>query len=474
MATGATGQIDPGPRGGQPGAGGPFPALDANERAFFLAAQEKFREVNSVLGGIAGESSLGLGPTFNLNSCAGCHSEPAIGGTSPHPRLGFVRRPNPEIAMASLDRRPGHNQTVPSFVRSDGPIREARFIHRPDGSLDGSVHAVYTIAGRVDALGCDLTQPDFATQLANHNVIFRIPTPTFGLGLLENVSDDTLVANLANHSTLKRSLGIFGRLNRTGNDQTVTRFGWKAQNKSLLIFAGEAYNVEQGVSNENFPNERDTAPGCEFNPTPEDSTNIVNPDPPGGTTGTASQMSSDVLNFAGFMRFLAPPTPTTASSSELHGRALFGTSSDPGIGCVLCHSDTLTTAASPFSGMGRINIHPLSDVAIHHLGPRLADHVNQGLAGPDEFRTAPLWGVGQRIFFLHDGRAGPGNGGLLTAILEHKSSTPNCRTATFSPTGVPLDSGGVACHSEANQVITRFQNLSASDRQDILNFLRSL
>jgi CxxC motif-containing protein (DUF1111 family) len=124
--------------------------------------------------------------------------------------------------------------------------------------------------------------------------------------------------------------------------------------------------------------------------------------------------------------------------------------------------------------MGRIDIHPFSDVAIHHMGPRLADHVSQGLAGPDEFRTAPLWGVGQRIFFLHDGRAGPGNGGLLTAILEHKSSTHNCRPATLSSTGAPLDSRRVACHSEANQVITRFQNLAASDKQDLLNFLRSL
>ncbi len=474
VATGAAGQTDPGPRGGQPGAGGPFPALDVNERAFFLEAQDAFREVDSVSGGIAGESGVGLGPAFNLNSCQGCHAEPATGGTSPHPSLGFVRRHNPEIAMASLDRRPGQNQTVPPFVFFDGPVREARFIRRPDGSADGSVHALFTIAGRVDAPGCNLPQPDFATQLANHNVIFRIPTATFGLGLLENVPDDALVANLANQSSLKQSLGIYGRLNRSGNDQTVTRFGWKAQNKSLLIFAGEAYNVEQGVSSENFPNERKTAPGCQFNPTPEDSTNIVNPNPPGGTTGTAGQMSSDVVKFAAFMRLLAPPTPTTSSPSELRGRALFGTSSNPGIGCVLCHSDTLTTAASPFSGMGGIDIHPFSDVAIHHMGPRLADHVSQGLAGPDEFRTAPLWGVGQRIFFLHDGRAGPRNGGLLTAILEHKSSTRNCRPATLSPTGAPLDSRRVACHSEANQVITRFQNLAASDKQDILNFLRSL
>ena len=62
--------------------------------------------------------------------------------------------------------------------------------------------------------------------------------------------------------------------------------------------------------------------------------------------------------------------------------------------------------------MSKIEIHPYSDFAIHHMGPGLADHISQGLAAGDEFRTAPLWGVGQRIFFLHDGRTS----NLLAAI----------------------------------------------------------
>src|SRR5947208_3376955 len=82
----------------------------------------------------------------------------------------------------------------------------------------------------------------------------RFPTPTFGLGLVESIPDDYLEDALAAKNGLKDSLGISGRLNRSGNDGTITRFGWKAQNKSLLIFAGEAYNVEQGMTNELFPN----------------------------------------------------------------------------------------------------------------------------------------------------------------------------------------------------------------------------
>jgi CxxC motif-containing protein (DUF1111 family) len=478
--TAALAQTDPGPRGGSAGAGGKFPALPPGgpEEAFFNAARARFQEIDSVSGGITGEAGVGLGPTFNLNSCAGCHAQPAVGGTSPHPSLGQVQRPNPEVAMATLDRTPTGNQVVPSFIRADGPVREARFIvNLVTGRKDGGVHGLYTIAGRMDASTCNLPQPDcvagqpctpFGTQLANNNVIFRIPTPVFGLGLIENVSDLALKANLQANDSLKDSLDIHGRFNTTGNDGTITRFGWKAQNKSLLIFAGEAYNVEQGVANEVFQNERSAVAGCVFNPTPEDSTNITNPSG-GGTTGTASQMSADTVNFAAFMRLSAPPTPTTSSQSELNGKALFGTSnSSPGIGCVLCHSASLTTDSSPFSGMGGFTFAPFSDVALHHMGPGLADFVGQGVAGPDEFRTAPLWGVGQRIFFLHDGRAGPNNGGLLNAILAHRSTNTSCVS------GQVFTSDGVRCNSEANAVINQFTALTTSQQQDILNFLRSL
>ena len=460
---GAKGAVDPGPRPGPVGAGGPYPTLNGDERAFFNAALDVFKEVDSVSGDIAGESSRGLGPTFNSNSCASCHAEPTALGSSPHPDLGQVRTDNPQVAMASLDRVKGQEQIVPSFIRRDGPVREARFVRNPDGSKDGGVHGLYTIAGRVDAPGCNLPQPDFETELTNNNVIFRIPTPTFGLGLIENVPDDALVANLARFPSEKQYLGIGGKLNRSGNDGTVTRFGWKAQNKSLLVFAGEAYNVEQGVSNELFPNERSAVDGCVFNETPEDFTSAS---PAAGSGGGTTH--ADTVNFAVAMRLSAPPSATTSTDSELRGAALFGNGRDPGIGCVLCHSDTLTTARSPFTGMSSVDIHPFTDMALHHMGPGLADYIDQGLAGPDEFRTAPLWGVGQRIFFLHDGRAGPPNGGLQNAIWAHQSTNPSCSDDQL------YSADGTACRSEANGVINRYQALSDSAQQDILNFLRSL
>src|SRR6202012_5262330 len=108
-------------------------------------------------------------------------------------------------------------------------------------------------------------------QVASNNVALRIPTPTFGAGLLEAIPDAVILANRDAAGQGKRALAISGHENRNGNDGTITRFGWKAQNKSLEVFSGEAYNVEMGVSNELFPNERANPPAaCLYNATPED------------------------------------------------------------------------------------------------------------------------------------------------------------------------------------------------------------
>ncbi len=430
-------QRDPGPRSGPAGAGAPFSNLDDNERTLYQDGLGDFMEVDSVSGTVPGEPATGLGPTFNGNSCGQCHAQPAVGGSSPGSRSPQNPVTNPQIGLATLD---GATNIVPSFITADGPMREARFIKNPDGTNDGGVHGLYTIKGRTDAGGCALAQPNFATQVARNNVSFRIPTPTFGLGLVEMTPDSVLQANLAANRNVKSVMGIAGRLNSSGNDGTVTRFGWKAQNKSLVIFAAEAYNVEQGVSNEGFVNERSAVAGCVFNNSPEDGTRLVNEN--GGNTGSAGDMSSDMVNFAAFMRFLAPPTPAPATTSSQNGANTFNS-----VGCALCHTTSLTTGNSRSQSMSAVTYHPYSDFAIHHMGQGLSDGVNQGAAGPDEFRTAPLWGLGQRLFFLHDGRTSD----LVRAIQAHSSRG-----------------------SEANSVVNRFNNLSRSQQQDILNFLRSL
>jgi len=422
-----TAQVDPGPRGGAPGVGSYYAQLNSTERMSFNTGLTAFNEIDSVSGTLPGAPGSGLGPTFNGNSCAMCHAQPVAGGSSPGLKSKQFSTPNPQVTLATLA---GAANLVPSFITADGPVREARFV-RQSGGPDGGVHGLYTIAGRSDAPGCKLAQPDFEREVAGHNVIFRIPTPTFGLGLVENTPDATLAANLGANPAAKNNLGISGHLNTSGNDGTVTRFGWKAQNKSLLIFAAEAYNVEQGVSNELFPNERSAVAGCVFNATPEDR-----------TATTPANGNSDPVNFAIFMRLSAPPAPATSSVSEINGQNLFAV-----VGCALCHTATLTTGLSPYTGMSNTSYHPYSDFAVHSMGAGLADGISQGSAAGDQFRSAPLWGLGQRLFFLHDGRTSD----LLQAIQAHASS-----------------------NSEANQVISQFNALSTSQRQDLLNFLRSL
>jgi CxxC motif-containing protein (DUF1111 family) len=427
---------DPGVRGGSANAGTPLSSLSADELEFFIDGQTRFLNVDTVTG-----TNSGLGPGFNSNSCGSCHAQPAVGGTSP--------ALNPQIAAASDD---GAINTIPDFISASSPVREARFpfLVNADGTLsttpDGGVHNLFTITGRADAPGCEMAQPNFEQAQKLNNIIFRIPTPVFGAGLIENIPDATIYANLAANPDLKRRLGISGHANTSGNDGTITRFGWKAQNKSLEIFSGEAYNVEIGVTNELFPDERGLPPAsCLFNALPEDSTNY---------TLSGYEVLSDIVGFSNFMRFLAPAVPSTqgipgnpTAQSISRGQALFSE-----VHCSLCHTPSMQTGPSSFSaGLNNQTAALYSDLAVHHMGAALADNISQGTAGPDEFRTAPLWGLGQRLFFLHDGRATPANGGLLTAIRDHAGPG-----------------------SEANGVIELFERLSAPQQQDLLNFLRSL
>ena len=269
---------DPGPRTVAVGAGQPLAGLSSDETEYFLNGLSRFIQTDSVTGSVSTEPGLGLGPGFNSNSCVSCHAQPGIGGSSPsvnaYPNIG----PNPQIAVASDD---GARNSIPFFITSDGPVREARFpfVVNSNGRVtqtpDGGVHNVFTIAGRFDAPQCNMQQPNFEQAEQQNNLIFRIPTPTFGAGLIENVPDATILANMNSNSQLKQSLNISGHPNTSGNDGTITRFGWKAQNKSLEVFAGEAYNVEMGVTNELFTSERSAPASCMYNQTPEDTTNFT-------------------------------------------------------------------------------------------------------------------------------------------------------------------------------------------------------
>jgi len=193
-----------------------------------------------------------------------------------------------------------------------------------------------------------------------------------------------------------------------------------------------------GISNELFQTERDETGSCQMMPVPNDTTNADAATMEGGL--------SSIERFALFMRFLAPPAPSPdtpgGSASIAHGQSLFKS-----VGCAYCHTPSMTTGNAAVAALRNQPFNLFSDLLVHDMGVGLADGVSQGEAGPREFRSAPLWGLGKRVYFLHDGRTSD----LISAILAHASAG-----------------------SEANGVVANYMQLPEPQKQNLLNFLRSL
>src|SRR5579864_8735513 len=403
-------------------------------------------------------NSNGLGARHNADQCFLCHAQPVLGGSGGFlvPNPGDAKPLPPENPMFRLvPHRFGKQNTVPVFEEQFGPIREVRFRYNPDGTRDGSVHQLWVVTGitRDPTIpNCHIVQPDFAAQFAAGNLSFRIPLQLFGLGLIDSIQDREILARHDATADARAALGIGGHPNRSGNDHTITRFGWKAQNKSIPMFAAEAYNVEMGITNELFPTATEEDPDCNGSgkPAPNDVTRTATDDSHNQAFDNPLHILADWMQFQLLMRFMDAPQPDPSPrSSAVRGRQVF---SD--IGCDLCHTPQMQTAPamnSPVLENRPVNL--FSDLLLHHMGPGLADDIIQGAAGPDEFRTTPLWGVGQRLFFLHDGRTAD----LLDAIRAHSSPA----TQTYPA-------------SEASTVVENFFHLHPNKQQDVLDFLRSL
>jgi len=402
-------------------------------------------------------NSAGMGPVFNADQCFICHSQPQIGGSSP--------QKNPAHLIA---HRLGGTNHVPAFEALEGAFRETRFKFKPDGTRDGGVHSLFTVQGRSDAPECELGQPDFPAEVQRRNIAFRIPLQLFGLGLIESIQDRAILENMNADREAKRELGIAGHPNMVANNGTISRFGWKAQNASITMFAGEAYNVEMGISNDLFPIARSEIDGCNVAYEPFDipRTELALYDNP-------LKIMPAWLMFTEFMRFVDAPRPIPLTSRTQRGKELFAL-----VGCALCHTPAFKTpgTAAPQLPAQEIGPHSValrgqtvnlySDLLLHHMGATLADNVIQGNAGPDEFRTTPLWGLGQRLFFLHDGRTSD----LLIAIRDHRSDEHS--EGGDNPARDSQSTGYGP--SEANRVIRRFDALTPDEQQAILDFLRAL
>jgi CxxC motif-containing protein (DUF1111 family) len=413
--------VDPGVRGGEACAGTAMAGVDAQ---YFANTRAAFREVHSIAGDI--EPGAGLGPRFNGTSCGACHAWPTTGGSSPNR--------NPQLQMAIAH---GARNKIPGFIRVDGPVLAVRV----RGS-QGETLPLFTVNGRVDAYTCAVDTLDFTDR---SNLSFRIPTPVFGAGLIDNILDAGILANRASHAVDKRKLGISDDSN-IDSAGAVGKFGWKAQHHSLHAFAGEAYLTEMGVTNEASSYRR------EHLSTPCYALYEAAYDDPNFSPSYDGRAGSSLMLFTEFMHFLKPPEAVkefagATSESIRRGRKVFDR-----VGCALCHTPTLHTGnESDLPALNGQEVQLYSDLLLHHMGSKLTDGIVQGRAGPDQFRTAPLWGLGQRIFFLHDGRTTD----LLVAIQEHASV-------------------GKEVYSEGNAVVERFNQMTQIEQQELLNFLRSL
>ncbi len=177
-----------------------------------------------------------------------------------------------------------------------------------------------------------------------------------------------------------------------GTRMRVGRFGWKAQHASLLVFAGDAYLNEMGITNRFFPTEN----------APNGNTDLLEEldtvDDPEDTPDPVTQRA-DVDRLWDYLRALAPPPRQRLTRSATNGSRIFTAT-----GCAVCHTPRFRTGRSRIGALSNKDVFLWSDLLLHDMGT-LADGIGQGDAKPNEMKTAPLWGLASSAPYLHDGSA---------------------------------------------------------------------
>jgi len=379
---GATGKT---PRVGPGALGGPLAGIDAGLLARFEAGRDDFIEQEDIADGI--------GPVFNEVSCGTCHDQP-VGGTTGRTETRFGR-----VVNGRFD-----------------PLAEK------GGSLMQD-HAIGAVGAGVGAV---TFVPETVPADANVRAL-RLTTPLFGLGLVDAVPDETFLQLAQLEASRSPSTaGVANLVTEITTGATrVGRFGWKCQVPTLHQFSGDAYLNEMGVTSAQFPNESCPQGNCAllaFDPVP-----------------TLNNDGEDVDRFTDFMTLLAPPP----RAERAYGVAAQGEEVFRSLGCANCHTPSLVTGESPVPALSHKVFQPFSDFLLHDMGP-LGDGIVQGNAGATQMRTAPLWGLGSRHTYLHDGRART----VEQAITAH--------------------AGQAAASRE------RYYRMNPGLRQHLLAFLRSL
>lgn len=379
----------------------------------------------------------GLGPTFNSNNCSGCHLMDGRGRAPEYfgekssgflvrlsvPGMGSDGGPIPEPTYGGQLQ----NQSVMDSVPVEGEVRVTYQIQT--GTYpDGTPYELQVPTYAFENLGFGPMSADVLTSP-------RVANQMIGLGLLEAISDNDILA-LADESDADGD-GISGKPNYVWNIEqgraTLGRFGWKANQPNIKQQVAGAFHGDIGITSSLFP----------VNNCPDPQNVCAN-----AIGDTALEIEdhtlSDVVLYSSVLG--VPRQRDYNTTDVIEGKKLFKQ-----IGCVKCHNDNYTTGIHPeIPELSGINIHPYTDMLLHDMGPGLADERPDYEANGNEWRTAPLWGIGlfnvvnNHTNYLHDGRAR----NVEEAILWH---------------------GG-----EAEQVKNQFMNLSASQRAQLITFLNSL
>ncbi len=246
-ASGSHGATDPGVRGGAPGPAAPIAGLTTNQLNFFSCRPHRLQLRSTQCPGPSPIPASAWDPGSTRRVVR--NATPSRPPVEPAHRL--IRRwPQPPIKARPTRCRPSSRSTVQCGKLAFPTLWTC------DMSMAACTRCSPS-AGRTRCSRLQYQPGQLRPAAREGDLIFRIPTPVFGAGLIEAISDAGIIANMNANQSQKHNLGIAGRPNTSGNDGTITRFGWKAQNKSLAIFSGEAYNVEVGVTNEMFNTERD-------------------------------------------------------------------------------------------------------------------------------------------------------------------------------------------------------------------------
>jgi CxxC motif-containing protein (DUF1111 family) len=346
--------------------GDPLPGLAAHELELFQEGKSHFMDEEGV--------ADGLGPVFNEASCVACHLGPgsAVGGSNGRLETRFGKV-NPDGTFDPLAAKGGsllQDHGIGSQIGQTPPD--------PNSSFDFVAESI----------------PPEANVVAR-----RRTTPLFGLGLVDAVPDSEIRAIAAAQRLFAPSIAgtVAVVQDLAAGKAAVGKFGWKNGNPTLFQFSGDAYLNEMGITSPFFRDESCPQGDCSmmahYNPRPD----LNDAD------------GADVLAFANFMTFLAPPPRGPRSLLTSRGEAVFAA-----VGCALCHVPTLVTARNAVAALDRKIFHPYSDFLLHDMGT-LGDGIAQGAAKPRQMRTAPLWGLHKNATLLHDGRADT----PAKAILAH-------------------------------------------------------